>query len=166
MDQNIYNFKKLLFIIIIIIIVAISAAVLCTGLAVEKINRTPDETDMVHAYYIGNRSIHDYGASNSFIGLEGPLSCKEMTLDDVRELSARGDKLLFEDLRNYKGENVSINLDYYIMVYDIEGGYRLVVSSKGSGKPNTANLVSVWESGGSGIDIRYNDVDSFLQATP
>jgi beta-lactamase regulating signal transducer with metallopeptidase domain len=96
----------------------------------------------------------------------GNFDGKEMTLDDVRELAAKGDDLLFEDLRQYKGGNVSSNLSRYIMVYGIEGGYRLVVHSNPTGKPDTVYLESIWENGGSGIDIRYEDVDVFLRNTP
>ena len=97
---------------------------------------------------------------------EGYFDGKEMTLDDVRELSAKGDSLIFEDFRRFQGANASSNLDNYIMVYSVEGGYRLVVRSKASGKPGSVKLESVWKSGGSGIDIRYNDVEAFLLATP
>ena len=54
---------------------------------------------------------------------------KEMTLDDVRELSAKGDDLLIEDFRQYRTTgNASSNLDRYILVYTVEGGYRLIVN--------------------------------------
>jgi|GEM_PF-847164 len=89
-----------------------------------------------------------------------------MTLDDVRELATKGGDLLFEDLRQYKGANASSSFDYYTMVYTVEGGYRLVVHSKAEGKPDSVNLESIWESGGSGIDIRYHDLEAFLRANP
>lgn len=96
----------------------------------------------------------------------GNIDGKEMTLDDVRQLAAKGDDLLFEDLWQYKGGNASSDFERYIMVYKIEGGYRLIVHSDSTGKPDVVNLESIWESGGSGIDIRYNDVDVFLSANP
>ena len=63
----------------------------------------------------------------------GSLSGKTMTLDDVRMLSAKGAGLLFEDFQQYPGANASSSFGYYIMVYSVEGGYRLVVHSKPSG---------------------------------
>ncbi|WP_313370724.1 hypothetical protein [Sedimentibacter sp.] len=89
-----------------------------------------------------------------------------MTLDDVRKLAAKGDDLLFEDLSQYKGANASSDLNSYIMVYHVKGGYRLIVYSKPDSKPSRADLESIWESGGSGIDIRYNDVDAFVRDNP
>ncbi|NYB74061.1 hypothetical protein HZF24_07885 [Sedimentibacter hydroxybenzoicus DSM 7310] len=91
---------------------------------------------------------------------------KSMTLDDVRKLSAKGEDLLFEDLSGYRGYNLSSDLNSYIMVYYVKGGYRLIVYSKPDSKPSRADLESVWESGGSGIDIRYKDVDAFIRDNP
>jgi len=111
-------------------------------------NAPPQETFTVPASWFGN------------------ASGKEMTLNDVRELAAKGDGLLFEDLQQYQGGNASSDFNYNIMVYSVAGGYRLVVHSKSHSKPDRVNLESVWEDGGSGIDIRYNDVDEFLQTNP
>jgi len=100
-------------------------------------------------------------------GWLGNFDGKDMTLDDVRELAAKGDELLFEDLRQYKGGNVSSRFGSYLMVYGVAGGYRLIAGSEDStGKPYRVDLESIWENGGSGIDIRYNDVDEFLRAHP
>jgi len=103
-----------------------------------------------------------------FITLEQLTSSEQrnMTLDDVRMLAAKGDDLLFEEIQQYRGVNFSSNFDRYIMVYGVEGGYRLVVHSNPAGKPSTVYLESIWESGGSGIDIRYEDVDEFLRSHP
>lgn len=89
-----------------------------------------------------------------------------VSLADVRVLAKKGDGLLFEDFQKYKGANVSSNLDYNIMVYGVEGGYRLIVLSEQSGKPDSVNLESIWASAGSGIDIRYGDIDEFLSKFP
>lgn len=91
-----------------------------------------------------------------------PYDPQAMTLEDVRDLAKKGDGLLFEDFEKYKGGNASSSLDYYIMVYNVEGGYRLIVRSNQSGKPDSVDLERVLESGGSGIDIRYGDIDKFL----
>ncbi|MEG6520997.1 M56 family metallopeptidase [Desulfotomaculum sp. 1211_IL3151] len=95
-----------------------------------------------------------------------PDKQRPLTLEDVRTLAKKGDRLLFEDFRQYIGVNVSSSLDYYIMVYGVEGGYRLIVHSNQSGKPDSVNLESIWASGGSGIDIRSGDIDGFLSKWP
>lgn len=89
-----------------------------------------------------------------------------MTLDDVARLAAKGDGLLFEDFKQYYKPNLSSAVGYNVIVYVINGGYRLVVRSKDSGKPDSVTLESVWDSGGSGIDIRYDDLAAFLLANP
>ena len=96
----------------------------------------------------------------------GNFDGKDMTLDDVRALAAKGVGLQFDDLRPYRGANFSSSFDRYVMVYGVAGGYRLVVHAGQTGAPDSVNLESVWAEGGSGIDIRYNDVDAFLQAQP
>jgi len=90
---------------------------------------------------------------------------KPMTIDNVRGLAAKGDSLLFEDFQQYKGLNFSSSLLGYLMVYGVEDGYRLIVDSDGTGI-DRADLESIWESGGSGIDIRYSDVDEFIKTNP
>lgn len=150
------NFKKIHF---IIIIAAVAALILsgCSGedrfsnvtddSAIDE-NAPDTETAIVPFPWGGNRD-----------GIE-------MTLDHVRRLAGKGDDLLFEDLWPYRGGNASSSHDRYIMVYKVEGGYRLIVHSNSTGRPDMVNLESIWESGGSGIDIRHNDVDEFLSANP
>ncbi len=72
---------------------------------------------------------------------------------------------MFEDLQGFRGADASSDTGYHIMVYSVEGGYRLIVRSKSNSKPDSMSLEGIWESG-SGIDIRYDDIDSFLQTTP
>ena len=97
----------------------------------------------------------------------GNLDGVTMTLDDVRALSAKGDDLLFEDFQHYQGGNASSTIGHYLMVYAVEGGYRMIVivDSSLSEKPDSVMLQSIWD-GGRGIDIRYYDVDAFLNANP
>ncbi|MDX9871771.1 MAG: hypothetical protein RBT41_05055 [Clostridia bacterium] len=94
-------------------------------------------------------------------GFSGISQGAEMTLDDVRVLSHKGDQLTFEDFKGFKGANVSSNLNYLIMVYALESKYRLIVSTDGK-IIDGANLESIHAEGGSGIDIRYEDADEFL----
>ena len=101
----------------------------------------------------------------------GGILYKEMTLDEVRALAAKGGSLQYSDfpflrpslLSSYSG-------GYNPTLYGVEGGYRLLINfndtlNPESGIRSTA-LESIWESGGSGIDIRYNDVDEFIRANP
>lgn len=94
-----------------------------------------------------------------------PMPFSKLTLNDIRALSQKGDTLTFEDFSTYKGGDASSNLNYHIMVYSVEGGYRLIVRTDGSKIDSTA-LESIWESGGSGIDIRFSDVNEFIKAHP
>ena len=150
------NFKKMPF---IVIITAAAALVLTGCFGVNKIKNAADDSAI------------DENAPNAETPAVpfpwgGNMDGKEMTLDHVHQLAGKGDDLMFEDLWQYKGGNASSSHDRYIMVYKIEGGYRLIVHSNSTGKPDAVNLESIWESGGSGIDIRYNDVDEFLSANP
>ncbi|HPW99355.1 MAG TPA: hypothetical protein PKY98_01270 [Sedimentibacter sp.] len=148
------NFKKMP----LIIIIAIAAAIVLSGcFGVKIISDEPDNSTT-------DENEPKTEASSFTFPWGGNMDGKEMTLEDVRLLAAKGDDLLFEDLWQYKGGNVSSNFERYIMVYKIEGGYRLVVHSNPTGRPDAVNLESIWESGGSGIDIRYNVVDEFLSA--
>lgn len=88
-----------------------------------------------------------------------------LTLDEIRALAQKSDALTFEDFKAFRGADASSNLAYHIMVYGVEGGYRLIVRTDGR-QIDGASLESIWESGGSGIDIRYDDVDQFIMEHP
>lgn len=88
-----------------------------------------------------------------------------LTLDDIRKLGQKGEALTFEDFEDFSGADASSNLNYHIMVYIVEGGYRLIVRTEGKKLDSTA-LESIWESGGTGIDIRHEDVDAFIKSHP
>ena len=124
----------------------------------------PAQVNTVYAIVLTNQndSNETMDADSSSFSYES----QSITLEDVRTLAKKGDGLLFEDFQKYEGANVSSNFDNYIMVYGVEGGYRLIVSSNQSGKPNSVNLESIWANSGSGIDIRYGDIDEFLSKWP
>ncbi len=42
----------------------------------------------------------------------------------------------------------------------------MIVHSNENGTPDVVNLEGIWEDGGSGIDIRYGDIDDFLSKRP
>ncbi len=89
----------------------------------------------------------------------------QISLDNVRTLAQKGNALTFEDFKDFKGADASSTINYHIMVYGVEGGYRLIVRSDGN-TLDSADLERIWDSGGSGIDIRYNDVDEFVKKHP
>ena len=88
---------------------------------------------------------------------------KPMTLEDIRLLAQKGDELIFEDFAEYAGFDASSTIGSYIMVYGVEGEFRLIVNSSGSGRPSRADIEYIWAAGGSGIDIRTGDLDEFLK---
>jgi len=90
----------------------------------------------------------------------------ELTLDDVRALAKKGDALEFEDLKKFKGTDLSSNMNYHVLLYKVEDNYRLIVHMDGK-KIDSTSLERVWDNnGGSGIDIRYSDVDEFIKNHP
>jgi hypothetical protein len=95
-------------------------------------------------------------------GFFGRFDGRNMTLDDVRALAQKGDKLILEDLSQFNCVNFSSSTDRVIMHYPIDENYRLEVRGNLSGKPERVTLTRV-PSGG-GIDIRYEDVELFLGA--
>jgi len=93
---------------------------------------------------------------------------EEITLDELRVLSGKGGELSFEDLASvYKWFNASNRLyGDYNMTFGVEGGYRLHALA---GEDKVLTLVAlerIWDGGGTGIDIRYNDIDEFIKANP
>lgn len=89
----------------------------------------------------------------------------ELTLDDVRALAQKGNALKFKDFNKFKGADLSSNMNYHIMLYKVEGNYRLIVRTDGK-KIDSTSLERVWGSSGSGIDIRYSDVNEFIESHP
>ncbi len=88
-----------------------------------------------------------------------------LTLNDVRALAKKENSLTFEDFILFQGANVSNTLNHYLVVYAVEGGYRLIIDSDGH-TVGRADLERIWDSGGSGIDIRFSDVDEFIKSHP
>ena len=83
---------------------------------------------------------------------------KQLTLDDVIELSSKGDELVWEDLADYIGYETGSGL--YIVTFDIDDNYTLVVGGTGAvGKPSYAHLTY---NDDTYIDIRTEDVEAFI----
>ncbi|MCL2152890.1 MAG: DUF4362 domain-containing protein [Oscillospiraceae bacterium] len=94
----------------------------------------------------------------------------QITLDELRELAAKGDALQYSDFP-FQMLSLSSQLGgHNPTVYGVEGGYRLVVNFKDTLNPDdgigSVSLERIWDSGGSGIDIRYSDVDEFIRTHP
>jgi len=92
-----------------------------------------------------------------------------MTLDELHTLAAKGDGLKHSDLPLLRPSMLSSTMGgYNPTLYSIEGGYRLLIHFNDTLNPEngirSTSLESIWESGGSGIDIRYSDVDAFIRA--
>ena len=92
---------------------------------------------------------------------------RRMTLDDVLELSARGEALTWEALLQFEGEDVGSGL--YIYRFPINEDYCLEASDgKLSGTPTRVLLVAAADDGtfsaspGRCVDIRTEDVAAFL----
>ena len=83
---------------------------------------------------------------------------KQLTLDDVIELSSKGEELVWEDLADYIGYETGSGL--YIVTFDIDDNYSLIVGGTGAvGKPSYAHLTYNDETY---IDIRTEDVEAFI----
>ena len=83
---------------------------------------------------------------------------KQLTLDDVIELSSKGDELTWEDLADYKGYETGSGL--YIITFKIDDNYSLIVGGTGAiGKPSYAHLTY---NDDTYIDIRTEDVEAFI----
>ncbi|WP_130868371.1 M56 family metallopeptidase [Intestinimonas massiliensis (ex Afouda et al. 2020)] len=100
-----------------------------------------------------------YGAGDSPLP-EGYFD-RTLTLEDVLELSQKGEALTWADLTDYACTEVGSGL--YICVYPIEGRYSLWV---GSGGPEDALFYAnlTCETLSESVDIRTGDVEAFLQA--
>jgi len=93
---------------------------------------------------------------------------EEISFDELRTLSAKGDELSFDDLATaYNWVNFSSRLyGDYNMSFSVEGGYRLHALAGENKVLTLVVLERIWDGGGTGIDIRYDDVDKFIKANP
>jgi hypothetical protein len=94
-----------------------------------------------------------------------------MTLNDVRQLAAKGSGLQVNDFLGYRVANVldvDSLLDRYTVVYDVQGGHRLYIRANPDGLLETANFECMGQitadgiKNGIGIDIRYSNLDEYL----
>ena len=90
---------------------------------------------------------------------------RRITLEELRRLAAKGDSLVLDEFKKFSGISAGTNSNPYLMVYGVEGGYRLIVSADSGGMLGSVMLESIWEEGGNGIDVRYENLDAFLKST-
>ena len=100
----------------------------------------------------------------------GILTGKEMTLDDVRELSAIGNDLQLEDFLHYEGKNDLLiypsHNDKYLVVFNVQGGHQLNVRARPDGKIDIVNFICLQQLSleiNIGVEIRSGDIDEYLQ---
>jgi beta-lactamase regulating signal transducer with metallopeptidase domain len=147
--KNILNFKKPAIWVIAVSILLV--AVLIIGFTTNRPSANRPSAD-------GSSDLEDYE-------LPGNSNNHNLTLNDVRVLAEKGKELKFEDLTDFSGADVSSNTSYHLMVYTVKGGYRLIVRTDGN-QIDITTLLGIWDSGDSGIDIRYNNVDEFIASHP
>jgi hypothetical protein len=92
------------------------------------------------------------------------LKSNKLTLDTVKQLSKKGDKLSWEDFEIYEGKDIGSGL--YIMMYPINDKYRILVGGSNlKEKPMYIYLVNNdFKDNQKRIDIRYDDVDKFINS--
>ena len=85
-------------------------------------------------------------------------SGKQLTLDDVIELSSKGEELVWEDLAEFKGVETGSGL--YIVTYRIDDNFELMVGgTAATGKPMYAYLTY---GDGEHVDIMTEDAKAFI----
>ena len=90
---------------------------------------------------------------------------KDMTLDDVRALAEKGDNLVLDDIMGFNGINFSSGFDQNRYI-NIENSYVLTVRSPPDAKPDSVILSVIGNTTGDRVDIRYGDIDAFINDRP
>ncbi len=85
-----------------------------------------------------------------------------MKLDDVIELSKKGDALALNDLAKFKGDIAGAGI--FILEYDLGNGYTFMIGSMTLEKIDFARLC--YSSKENYIDIRTEDVEAFISSAP
>ena len=91
-------------------------------------------------------------------------NCKiKLTLIAIRDMViAKGDKLTWSDFEQYKSIDVGSGL--YILSYDIDENYRLMIGGVPTVEPMYIRLISQ-KNNEQYIDIRYENIEEFLNKT-
>ncbi len=97
------------------------------------------------------------------LGLVGCSRQKQLTLDKVVELSAKGEELTWSDFEQYKCIETGSGL--YILVYDIDDVFELIIGGSGATEETPMYiLLALKENPDNYIDIRTDDVKGFVEA--
>jgi hypothetical protein len=93
---------------------------------------------------------------------------QKLTLEDVQKLSEKGDKLSWEDFKVYESKEIGSGI--HILIYPINDNYALFIGGVFEEKPLYVSLTYNYNAPeGKGvryIDIRYNDIEEFLDSIP
>ncbi|MCB2291621.1 hypothetical protein LGK97_18060 [Clostridium sp. CS001] len=84
----------------------------------------------------------------------------KLTLEIVKSLSKKGDKLSWEDFQTYDSEDIGSGL--HIKCYPIDGTYALVIGG-GSLKESPMYITLSNDDTKKSIDIRHDDIDEFIK---
>ncbi len=88
-----------------------------------------------------------------------PPERRSLTLDDVLVLSQKGDTLSWSDFAPFIGRDIGSGL--YIMAYEIDETFRVFVGGVPTVEPYYIRLKAKGD-GDAFIDIRYDDVETFI----
>ena len=88
---------------------------------------------------------------------DAPIATKEMTLDDVVELSKKGDALGWSDFEPYKANDASTCIQCW--EYDLGNGFNLKVGGPPDGKPD---FILLGYYSFKDCDVRTEDVSAFI----
>jgi len=85
----------------------------------------------------------------------------KLTLEIVKNLSEKGDKLSWEDFQTYNGGK-DIGSGLYIKLYPIDDKYELLIG--GGSLEESPMYINLWNKDTKKfIDIRHDDIDKFIK---
>lgn len=99
------------------------------------------------------------GVQNSAFDEE--INQKQLTVDKVVELSAKGEELTWNDFEQYESTDVGSGL--YILVYNIDENFELRIGGYPEDSPMYMRLVAK-QNTDNFVEIRTEDVKAFVQA--
>lgn len=92
---------------------------------------------------------------------------EKLTLEIAQELSSKGDNLSRKDFENYESKEIGSGL--YILMYAIDDKYAVLIGGVPDEKPMyiylTFNYIASKDTDTKRIDIRYDDVEEFINST-
>ena len=146
--------KKIISILLTASMLAGSAATPFTAIAAETATTASQASEAEKSTMTTdiNSTIKDLGVFE-----EG----EKMTIDDVIELSKKGNSLTLNDFSKFKG--VIAGSGIFILEYDLGKGYTLMVGSVALDKIDYARLR--YSDSENYVDIRTDDVETFLKET-